>query len=147
MAMTASKEVNKYARDHFREDFGENGSLRILSADEYDLRDEIDATEILFGKNEDFINLSEIARDYPEFHEIEVDKKEHFEDLLTKLRSRHNSIPLFYKKKDKELQIVNADVSREWEKEDTATIVYLGKELKQEDLPPTEKEVTEEQES
>lgn len=146
MAMTASKEVNKYARDHFRDEFGENGSLRILSADEYDLRDEIDSTEILFGKNEDFINLSEIARDYPEFHEIEVDNKEHFENLLTKLRSRHNSIPLFYKKEDNKLEIINADMSIEWEKEDKATIVYLGKELKKEDLPYEQEVVVEEEE-
>lgn len=138
MAMTPSKEVNQYVRKQFKDDFGENGSFRLLSADEHGDEVQIDGNEILFGRNEDYISLSEIARDYPGFYEIEVEASDYHSTLNT-LREREESIPLFYKNDEGDLIIIhaNGDLTPI---EGKVSIVYMGKPLEKEAKPVSETE-------
>ncbi len=125
IAMTGSDEVNKYAINQFSEIYGEKGNYRLASLNE--VKNKISENEdVLFTPNDDYINLNESARDYPNVNEIAVSSKEDFQNKLELINKELKSIPLFVKKNNTievipELNVasINGDNS----------IIYLGKKI------------------
>jgi hypothetical protein len=83
----------------------------------------------LFSDKDDFINLLEVARDYPHIHEIEINSETALQGYLNRIHMQDKMIPLFIKEAATgEFRIVVSDMSKM-----TASIgdklVYLGKEL------------------
>jgi len=130
MAMTGSSDVNKYAQNKFRSNFGENGSYRFLSPDEIS-NQEVNYEGGLFSNRDDYINFNEVARDYPQFHEIEVNSAEEISNGIELINQQEKSIPLFFKNGESQIQIIEANVSTD-DLTDVTHIVYLGKKLEQE---------------
>ncbi|OSY89512.1 cell shape-determining protein [Tenacibaculum holothuriorum] len=125
IAMTGSDVVNKYAITQLSELYGEHGSYRLASSNE--VKDnKIENGDKVFTQFDDYYNLNESARDYPEIHELDVNSEKDFENKLAMLKGELKSIPLFVKVEGR-LEVLPAfNVNNV--KENSA-IVYLGKKL------------------
>jgi len=128
LALTGSAEVNDYALESYSKKFGENGSFRLTSVNELQ-NPEQNLDDRLFSKKDDFINLLEVARDYPQINELPLNSPEELVSLLEKLNAQAKSIPIFVKDGESNaFQIVLSDFSKVTCKEGD-TLIYLGKEL------------------
>lgn len=128
IALTGSDVVNKYALTSLSETFGEHGAYRLASADE--LKNE-DFTErkLFFTPKDDYINLSETVRDYPEIYELSILDQEDFNSKLDKLHNQIESIPLFVKTKDNNIYLLSEFENNGLPIEKTK-LVYVGAKLK-----------------
>ncbi len=127
LALTGSNTINEYALNKFKDDFGEEGAFRLISPEE--MRDPTNNPEYgLFSHTDDFINISEVVRDYPMVNEVEVKSKEHFEELIQATRNEIKAIPLFLKDLKEEIHILPADSSN-IQVEPGYKLMYLGKKI------------------
>jgi len=127
LAMTASPQVNEYAVKHYEHVFGENGSFRLITQEEL-MEDKERPDQGLFSYRDDFLNLNEVARDYPFLHEIEIPNSAFLKKLLTKLHWEEHAIPIFMKDASGQLQILTSK-PEETPITDGTALVYMGKEL------------------
>jgi len=128
MALTGSADINKYAIDKFSKQYGENGAFRLVTSKEMN-----DTTnnpkEGLFSHTDDFVLLSKTALEYPEINELEIKDKSDYLKLIEITNNDEDSIPLFLKRPNGELEIISSynneikDVDEGWK------LVYLGKEI------------------
>lgn len=128
MALTSSPEVNSYACSKLGKDFGELGTFRLISPEELHAGVSELPEEGLFSATDDFINISEVARDYPEIHEWEVSTKEQFIHGLGQITSMSECVPLFLKEPSGNLEIIPARHDQ-LEIEPNSSIVYMGKKV------------------
>ena len=128
MALTASPDINKYAVDKFSPQFGENGSFRLVSTDE--MRDhKNNPTSGLFSHTDDYNSLTEVVRNYPSIHEIEIENQSHYNDLIALTKKDTNRIPLFLKNIDGEIAIISATNSETTIIHKNCKLVYLGQKM------------------
>lgn len=133
MAMTANSDINNYTIERFSKDFGENGSFRLVSAEEM-INDKNNPTEGLFSHTDDYVRLTEVTRKYPAIHEIEIENKEHYDSLIDIATESKNVIPLFIKNNEGDLQIISS-FSKEIDTiKEGFKLVYLGKHFDIENL-------------
>ena len=126
MSLTGSADINKYAIDKFSDQFGENGSFRLISDEE--MQDpENNPKEGLFSHTDDFILLNEVARKYPEIHEIEINDRAHYESLIETINNESDRIPLLVKDKKGVLEIISSYNKAIENIEKGYKLVYLGK--------------------
>lgn len=125
MAMTSSNDVNKYILERYSKLYGENGAHRLVSAEE--MKDPSNNPKAgLFSHTDDYINFSEVARDYPTFHEVAIGSKEEYKDVINKLHSVERSIPTFLKNADGSLGIIGS-FSENTEVSNGSALIYMGK--------------------
>lgn len=134
MALTGNGDINKYAIDRFKDIFGENGSFRLITPDE--MNDPSGSPkEGLFSPTDDFINITEVARNYPSIQEIEIANKQMFDRLIEATRDDDNIVPIFLKKNGGDLAILKAKTEDlEVEDFEGSKLVYLGKPFDLEDF-------------
>ncbi|WP_027138039.1 cation:proton antiporter [Gaetbulibacter saemankumensis] len=125
LAFTGSDEINKYSINKFRDHLGERGSYRLISSQEIKNQEDI-TLETIFSTKDDFINFSEVARDYPVIHEIAINTKEEYLNKINKLNREQKTIPLFVKDRDGELHII-CTLTKDFKIEKDFKLVYLGK--------------------
>jgi NhaP-type Na+/H+ or K+/H+ antiporter/Trk K+ transport system NAD-binding subunit len=129
LAMTSSPEVNTYAVNKFREDFGENGTYRLVAPEEMKFDTNEVPAEGLFSIKDDYINLGEVVRDFPNYHEVTLQSVEHFKLVIEKINEKVKSIPLFLKKAEtKKVLILTANTSK-LEIANGDILVYAGQEV------------------
>ncbi len=123
MALTGSSTVNKFALEKFSKDYGEKGKYRLISSDEMKSSDVSDKN--LLSYTDDYINLSEVVRDYPQINEVEIESKEHYSELISSLNIKTHTIPIFVKDSNDEIHTIPSysDI------EEGHKLVYLGKEI------------------
>ena len=124
IAMTGSDIVNEYAINQFSSVYGEKGAFRLASSTE--IKNNNQNGEGLFTQKDDYINLNESARDFPEIHEIRVTSKEDYKTKLKRINDELKSIPLFIKSGDSIETISNIGTENI---NDNDVIAYLGKKL------------------
>ncbi|NEW79754.1 MAG: sodium:proton antiporter [Gelidibacter sp.] len=125
LALTGSRSLNKYVIEKYAEKFGENGAFRIVSTDE--LINEIEISkENLFTHKDDFINLSEVVRDFPFINEVNVESREHFNRLLKEIGYETHAIPVFLKDESGFIHIISS-LDESFKIENGNTLVYIGK--------------------
>ena len=107
MALTGNSDINKFAIDSFGKQFGENGAFRLVNSDEMN-DPENNPEEGLFSNTDDFITLTEAARNYPSINEVDIKDQDHFEKLIELTRSEKDTIPIFLKTGSGELKIIPA---------------------------------------
>lgn len=135
MALTANADINKFAISKFQDQFGENGSFRLVDSEEMN-DPQNNPREGLFSHTDDYVKLNETARKYPKIHEIELNDHEHYEGLIEITKAADYIIPLFLKKPDGELAIIPAyskeftDITKGYK------LVYMGKELELDSSKP-----------
>lgn len=126
MSLTGSADINKYAIDKFSAQFGENGSFRLITIEE--MQDPTNnPKEGLFSHTDDFILLNEVARKYPEIHEIEINDRAHYESLIEITNNESDMIPLLVKDKKGVLEIISSYNKAIENIEKGYKLVYLGK--------------------
>ena len=126
MALTGNSDINKYSIDKFQKDFGENGSFRLVDADEMN-DTENNPKEGLFSHTDDFIKLTEAARKNPNIHEIALNGAEHYQGLIEITKADEDIVPLFLKTPDGELKIISAFSEQFKDIEEGYKLAYLGK--------------------
>ena len=126
MALTGNSDINKYAINKFQDIFGENGSFRLVDADEMS-DPENNPKEGLFSHTDDFIKLTETSRKYPSIHEIELHDTEHYEGLIEITKADADIVPLFLKDPEGDIEIITAFSKDFTDIKEGYKLVYLGK--------------------
>ena len=143
LAMTSNAGVNDFTCEKYTDEFGEMGTYRLLTADEIKSSDSSKLpAKGLFSSSSDYINLNEVARDYPNIHEIQLRSKEHFQKIMELLNNSRTAVPLFIKNKEGFLHVISLNLETlEFEPEDT--LAYLGEALV---LPTIDEKLVQEKE-
>lgn len=128
VAMTSSGDVNEYAVRRLKKVFGENGTFRLITSGEMkrDLRNLPDTG--IFSYTDDFINISEVARDNPAIHELDILSQDHLHSMLKKMNATTHSIPLFIEFPQGNIE----PIPKNWDElvvGEGCRLVYLGKEM------------------
>ncbi len=126
MALTGNSDINKFAIDKFKKQFGENGAFRIVNTDEMN-DPENNPEEGLFSHTDDFIKLTDAARKYPSINEIELKDQEHYNGLIEITKADNDIIPLFLKTLQNDLKIISAFSKEFTDIKEGYKLVYLGK--------------------
>lgn len=137
MALTGNSDINKYAINKFSNQFGENGSFRLVTSQEM-LDDNNNPKEGLFSHKDDFNRLSELTRKHPSIQEIDLEDKAHYEELITISNNDEDIIPLFVKDNEGELHIISSYNLEVKNIEAGYQLVYLGKPFDVENIPTAE---------
>jgi len=127
MALTGNIDINNYVIDRFKKQFGENGSFRLITPEEKN-DTENNPAEGLFSHTDDFTKLNEIVRKFPQIHEINLNSKEHYSQLIEVTEQDKDIVPIFTKNKVGVLEIISAsNIGFIFEK--GSKLVYLGKRI------------------
>lgn len=126
MALTGNTEINKYAINKFRKQFGENGAFRLISTEEMTDSQNI-PREGLFTHTDDFISITEVANKYPSIQEKKLADRSNFESLIKITDKDKDIIPLFLKDNEGELHIISSQNMNAHKIEKGWYLVYLGK--------------------
>ena len=129
MALTGNSDINKYAIDKFGEQFGENGSFRLVTKDEM-LDDQNNPKEGLFSQTDDYNTLSEVTLKFPSIQELTLKDKEHYLELIEITNNDKDIIPLFVKDNTGELHIISSFNKDVKDVDKGSKLVYLGKPFK-----------------
>ena len=126
MALTGNSDINKYAINKFKKQFGENGSFRLVTTDEM-LDENNNPKQGLFSHTDDFNSLTEVTRNYPSIQDIEINDKAHYQSLIDITNKDKDIIPLFIKDSDGELHIISSNNKEVDIIGENYHLVYLGK--------------------
>ncbi len=126
MALTGNSDINKYAIDKFKSQFGENGAFRLVDSDEMNDPDNT-PKEGLFSHTDDFIKITEAVRSYPNVHEIDVRDSEHYDALIEITKADKDIIPLFLKTPEGDLKIISSFSQGFTDITEGYQLAYLGK--------------------
>ncbi len=127
MALTGSNSINEYAISKLKTHFGEQGAYRLISAEE--MKDPNDNPENgLFSHTDDYINISEVVRDYPYINEVEIISKDHYSSILEATKNEIKTVPIFVKDLEGEIHIIPSN-SGQLQVDEGFKLMYLGKKL------------------
>ncbi len=133
LALTGSNAVNQFAIEKFSETFGEKGTFRLATVEE--MNDPTSTPEdTLFSAYDDFINFSEVARDFPYVHEAKIESRYHFEKMMKALNEEAMAIPIFVKQTNGNLEIIPGDISL-LAADEGDQLVYMGKKIDTKEIP------------
>ncbi|GGW43808.1 cation:proton antiporter [Arenibacter certesii] len=139
MALTGNSDINKYAVNTFKKQFGENGAFRLINSEEMSNPDN-NPKEGLFSHTDDYVKLTETARRYPVINEIELKDKEHYEGLIEITKADRDIVPLFFKGLDGDLKIISSFSTDFEDIAEGSKLVYLGKKMEV-DMEPEEDKI------
>lgn len=126
MAMTGNSDINKYAINKFGDQFGENGSFRLVTTNEMN-NPENNPKDGLFSHTDDYLTLAEVTRKYPSIQDIDIDDKEHYNSLIEITNKNKDMIPLFLKDGEGEMHIISSFNTEVETIGKGYKLVYLGK--------------------
>ena len=127
LAFTANPNINKFAISKFKDQFGENGSFRLISPEEM-MDPEISPKNEIFSYSDDFVKLTEVSRKFPKIHEVDIDSKAHFDSLMEIAKKNNDVVPLFIKLKSGFLDIIPAS-RKDVTLDEESKLVYMGKQI------------------
>ncbi len=126
MSLTGNADINNYAINKFKKQFGEHGSFRLVSSVEMN-NPENNPKEGLFSHTDDYMKLMEATRKYPAIQEIELNDTKHYLSLIEITNSDENIIPLFLKDNQGDLKIISSFSKGFKDIQEGFKLVYLGK--------------------
>ena len=129
LAITSNGDVNKYATKKYQHIFGEQGTFRIMSPDESNNVQSLPDSGIL-SYSSDYLKISEIARDFPGFHELSLTNNDQLLELVGEMAGKRTCVPMFIRTKENELEFLPKDLSHV-EVTEGVKLIYMGKELNQ----------------
>jgi len=127
LCFTGSTSVNKFALEKLSSSFGEKGAYRFISEEEMNSTASFD-TKGLFSCTDDFLNLSEVTRDFPVVNEFELSNQAQYKKVIKKLNDELHSVPLFVKDHSGYLHLIAAGNQLDIQEGDK--LMYLGKPVK-----------------
>mgnify|MGYP000480573722 CR=1 FL=1 len=125
LALTGGAAVNKYAIEKFEPIFGEKGAFRIISTDEMKLGG-LKPSKTLFTHKDDFLNLSEVVRDFPLVNEVEIKSTKHHKELMDEINNESQAIPMFLKDNKGVIHIISS-LDKTFKVEEGNKLIYVGK--------------------
>jgi NhaP-type Na+/H+ and K+/H+ antiporter len=130
IALTGNAEINKYAIQRFKRQFGENGVFRIRTHEE--VIEDSTKSDLMYPKN-DYVSVSAVANKYPQIQEVHFNTKEEYKKLIRIAEKDTDMIPLFVKYPNNHLDIITYVNKTQLEKiESGSSLIYLGKEMDEE---------------
>jgi len=126
MSLTGNADINNYAINKFKKQFGEHGSFRLVSSDEMN-DPENNPKEGLFSHTDDFMKLMEATRKYPAIQEIELNDMKHYQNLIEITNADEYIIPLFLKDSHGDIKIISSFNREINDIHEGYKLVYLGK--------------------
>ena len=133
MALTGNSDINKFAIDKFREQFGENGSFRLISKEE--MNDPTNnPSEALFSHTDDYNKIVDLAEKYPGILEIKIDDEKHYKSLLSLSYDNDEIVPLFVKDGENKIKILSANQKKKAKISENSYLAYIGKPIDVEDV-------------
>lgn len=133
MALTGNGDINKYAINKFKNQFGEHGAFRLITAEEMNDPDS-NPSEGLFSNTDDFYRLMELAEKYPGIQEIKLKGRKHYLSLLEVAKEDQDMIPLFIKDTEDNIKVVKALDQEMEDVEENSILAYIGKPIDIEDV-------------
>ena len=127
LAVTGNPVLNEYAIDKFSNIFGENGAFRIVSTDEMTEGPQ-KPKSYLFTHKDDYINLSEVVRDYPFVNEVPINSQQHYNQLLNEINDELHAIPLFLKDNTGFIHIISS-LNNSFKIDKGNVLMYIGKKI------------------
>ncbi len=127
LALTGSPTINSFVIDKYESSLGEQGTFRLISSEEM-MQDNLKPKSGLFCETDDFINLSEVVRDFPFMNEVTITSEEHFKKLLKQLKQEKISIPLLLKDNQNGIHLIPS-LTNSFKVEKGNELVYLGKKI------------------
>jgi NhaP-type Na+/H+ or K+/H+ antiporter/Trk K+ transport system NAD-binding subunit len=141
MSLTGNSDINTYAINRFRKQFGENGAYRLISKQEMDHTEKV-PHEGLFSATDDYINLTEVVRKFPKINEVAIDSEEDYHNLAGMMAKDQNMVPLFVKEKDGTINIISSFMKEvDADSFEGGHLVYLGKPMDTESMTTDEAKV------
>ncbi len=128
IAMTSSSDVNEFAVKKYEKIFGENGSFRLITPEEMKKGKESLPTQYIFSFTDDFLNLNEIARDFPSIFEYPIQSREEAENLIRQMADSNKNASVLIKDPKGELHVIPANLDQ-LDIGEGYLLVYLGKKL------------------
>ncbi|WP_010182759.1 cation:proton antiporter [Aquimarina agarilytica] len=126
MALTGNDAINEKAIVKFKEEFGENGTYRMITEEEMN-KEVMTPEQGLFSRTHDFAKLSEVANRYPAISEVPLINKAHLRSIIDITKRDENIVPLFIRVPDGEIQIISSiDVIID-NYIDGSVLAYLGR--------------------
>ncbi|MBG7630596.1 MAG: sodium:proton antiporter [Bacteroidetes bacterium] len=125
LALTGGSQVNEFALEKFSPIFGENGAFRVISTEEL-LEGNADSIKNLFTHKDDFLNLSEIVRDFPLVNEVIVSSHKHYLELMDEINEERQASPMFLKDSEGVIHIISS-LKDDFKIENGSVLIYLGK--------------------
>ncbi len=133
MALTGNSDINKYAIDKFKGQFGEHGSYRLITSEE--MKDpENNPEEGLFSQTDDFYKLMELAEKYPGIQEIKIKDKKRYKTIIDITKEDADIIPLFIKSPNKKISIISSNSEEMDLIEEDSFLAYIGKPIDIEEI-------------
>jgi hypothetical protein len=127
LALTGSTTINEYALEKLKATFGEEGAYRLISGEE--MRDpNNNPEEGLFSQTDDFINISEVVRDYPIINEVTIKSYDHYQKIMDATKDEIKTIPVFVKDLDNDIQMIPSN-HNQLKVEEGFKLMYIGKKL------------------
>lgn len=126
MALTGNSDINRFAIDKFKNQFGENGAFRLVDSDEMN-DSENNPIDGLFSHTDDFIKLTETARKFPSINEITLKDFGHYSSLIGQTVNDPDIIPIFLKSPNGSLEIISSFSQEVPEVQEGSKLVYMGK--------------------
>lgn len=126
MALTGNSDINQYAIKKFKKQFGENGSFRLITAQEISKNKKKPKEGLLFD-TDNYSAILELTFRYPSIHEINLTDKKHYENLIEVTKKDNDIIPLFIKDKKGILHIISSHNLKTETIKTGFQLVYMGK--------------------
>lgn len=127
MALTGSSRINEYALSKLGSVFGEHGAYRLINTEEMNTPNN-NPKEGLFSHTDDYINMSEVVRDFPYINEVVISSKEHYLKIVETTKQDLKTIPIFIKDKAGEVHVIPS-YSETINIEQGYVLMYLGKKI------------------
>ncbi|MDE1208432.1 cation:proton antiporter [Tenacibaculum larymnensis] len=127
IAMTGSDSINKFVISNFSSIFGEQGAYRLATSQEVITKDYEDEDH-LFTIEDDYINLMEAVREFPEIHETVVNSIDDYKRKIEEINRDQKSIPIFVKSQKNEILLIS-EFEKNVKKIEDWKLVYVGKNL------------------
>ncbi|GFD83677.1 sodium:proton antiporter [Tenacibaculum sp. KUL118] len=127
IAMTGSDSINKFVISNFSSIFGEQGAYRLATSQEVITKDYEDEDH-LFTIEDDYINLMEAVREFPEIHETVVNSIDDYKKKIEEINRDQKSIPIFVKSQKNEILLIS-EFEKKVKKIEDWKLVYVGKNL------------------
>jgi NhaP-type Na+/H+ or K+/H+ antiporter len=126
MALTGNSDINQYAIEKFKKQFGENGSFRLVTSEEFSKKENKPKEGLLFD-TDNYNSILELTFRHPSIHEIALTDKKHYEQLIEITKKDHDIIPLFIKDKKGTLHIISSHNLKAENIKSGFELVYMGK--------------------
>ena len=129
VAMTSSSDVNDYAIKKYQKEFGELGAYRLIGSEELTLPMDERPQIGMFSYTDDFLNLNEVARDYPKIHELDLQTVDELSLFIDYMAGDAKAIPVFVKDQEGEIHILPKNIENLHFEGTGFKLVYMGRAL------------------